>query len=339
MHWTLAVRNAIRQACVFVIHFRCALLISLIAGYWLGAKVLLRKADCVLVHFIGWSSKYDETIPLSSGRLAIRGMKAQQPARKAKRKAESVLQPTGKKVPLDSADQTDSDDGNESDASAGECDGLTTSTPVGNITLGDCLLLQRSNRGATDELCTVTNVSRATVQLTCSWTGRRQTISVKDLTAARVKTFESLGQPSTKESSDESDGASGVFVPRDWSELVPARQYLPQCQYAPDAEQVVAEVNANNAPKKGVRYGACTTPHLCKLIGCQLIAWLACVHTCSSAENAYKSYIPPKAVKEALSNPKQLSTMVGVGEITDTCESTLLYRQLFTFLITEASEM
>ena len=97
----------------FCAHVSCALLIALAAGFWLAAKVLLRKADCVLVHFIGWNSSHDELIPLSSGRLALRGMKAQQPARKGKRKAESALHPTGaqlvalQKVALDSAALSD----------------------------------------------------------------------------------------------------------------------------------------------------------------------------------------------------------------------------------------
>ena len=130
----------------------------------------------------------------------------------------------------------------------------TVSTPVGFIALGDCLVLKHSGHEATDELCTVSSVSRNAVEVKCSWTGQRQTINVKDLTSARVTTFTTPDEPSTR-SSDKADLASGLFLAQEWSDLVPSRQYLPTCQYAPDAERHIAEVNANNPPKKGVTYG------------------------------------------------------------------------------------
>eukprot|EP01043_Picozoa_sp_COSAG02_P049901 COSAG02_NODE_5064_length_4677_cov_1.407820_2_plen_60_part_00 len=44
------------------------------------------------------------------------------------------------------------------------------------------------------------------------------------------------------------------------------------------------------------------------------------MYVCPSAESAYKSIAPPKAIMEALNNPARLSTLVGIGEIIDTCD-------------------
>lgn len=299
------------------------------AGYWLPAKVLSCKAECICVHFVGWSSKYDETIPLSSGRLAVCGTKAHLPARKAKRKVEIAKQSDAYPPVLRQKVQLDTFIGNLSDSDGeiaeesdeiDEKDGHTLSTPVGDIMIGDCLVLKQSNRETTGELCTVSSISRNAVEVKCSWTGRKQTINVKDLTTARVTTFTTPDQRSTR--SDEADGASGLFLAREWSDLVPARQYLRSCQYARDAERLIAAINVHNPPKKGVTYGT-SSCHTKSAVDYHMRRHLVCLtylRTCPSAERAYKSITPPKAIKEALNNPERLGTLVGIGEITDTCD-------------------
>eukprot|EP01043_Picozoa_sp_COSAG02_P023931 COSAG02_NODE_1293_length_13410_cov_13.392004_10_plen_341_part_00 len=302
---------------------------SIVAGYWLAAKVLSCQSDCVCVHFVGWSSKYDETIPSSSGRLAVRGTKVPLPVR-PKRKVVPAGQSTAvhppiarQKVRLDTCTADLSDNGEiAEEGGVGNSGDHTVSTPVGVIALGDCLVLKPSNRGATDELCTVSSISHNAVEVKCSWTGRTKTINVKDLTTARVTTFTTPDKPSTHESSDKVDKTSGLFLAQEWSDLVPTRQYLPTCQYARDAERLIAEVNANNPPKKGVTYGT-STLHTESAVNCCTPRHFVCLtylYACSSAESVYKSITPPKAIKEALSNPARLGTLVGIGEITDSCD-------------------
>lgn len=150
---------------------------STAAGYWLKAKVQARKPDYVCVHFYGWSSRHDETIAISSRRLAVCGTKAQQQAPKVKRKVEPAIQPPAVRPEmwLDVADQSDNDKMDD------ECGCHSMSTPIGNISLGDCLLLKPSNRRKNDELCTVSSISCTAIQVKCSWTGLEHTIDIKDL--------------------------------------------------------------------------------------------------------------------------------------------------------------
>ena len=96
------------------------------------------------------------------------------------------------------------------------------------------------------------------VQLKHTESGRFQSIPLDDMTESLVRIpSEANAPPASPESSAESelnDLSSELFVSRDWSELIPARQHLLSPAYEGDTEAVIAEINARDPPKKGQYY-------------------------------------------------------------------------------------
>ena len=233
------------------------------SGHWLQAKICENSGDTVRVHFMGWNSKHDETIPISTERLAHRGTRSalvlqqqqqqqQQLSPKAKAKVkQGALKPLAVSTSMLSEQQharrkmpqlslqpleTGSDDSAVSN-------GPSVCTPVGRIALGDCLLLKTSSSPKQDdlELCTVTSVSSTRGVQLRKPSGHTESISIDDMTEERVQVFPeeasaggasaaaSRMESSVQDSSSESDdddaqiSTSGLFIERDWSNLVPKR--------------------------------------------------------------------------------------------------------------------
>ena len=123
-------------------------------GHWLKARVCENSGgDSVRVHFIGWATRYDETITISTERLAHCGTRAERAAASLKPKREDSRVPAAekqneqrKKPRLEIEVQQLVRQRSTSDVTGDQSNTPSVCTPVGRVTLGDCLLVNTASR-------------------------------------------------------------------------------------------------------------------------------------------------------------------------------------------------